>query len=274
MSLAVLATQLTLSFHCDIHAHTTHFRMPARHTCTIMCTNALGLHTYTHTHTHTHTHARARAGAQHMRTLIRVSIQASLQWCIYMLKHNHTRVSRWSWRVSVWSVCFDWREACLPSCNWKTNGRVSQRLRFESRRGEWALFPSYRQLYLSSFSATLCPTQRWSLQIPDVAVRQTGVGVFLCMIVFHDGAGWWVSEVFVSTDARRACHRGVFGSLMGAYPRGTGSNQGMGTFFLIPSALSFAFLRHTYTHTISLQKVTLLRKGWVFVTWLLKHFPK
>ena len=24
-------------------------------------------------------------------------------------------VSRWSWRVSVWSVCFDWREACLPS---------------------------------------------------------------------------------------------------------------------------------------------------------------
>ena len=29
-------------------------------------------------------------------------------------------VSRSSWRVSVWSVCFDWREACLPSwCNWK-----------------------------------------------------------------------------------------------------------------------------------------------------------
>ena len=27
----------------------------------------------------------------------------------------HDCVSRWSWWVSVWSVCFDWREACLPS---------------------------------------------------------------------------------------------------------------------------------------------------------------
>ena len=42
---------------------------------------------------------------------------------------------------SVWSVCFDWREACLPSwCNRKHYGRVSQRYRFESRRGQWALF--------------------------------------------------------------------------------------------------------------------------------------
>ena len=51
-------------------------------------------------------------------------------------------VSRSSRRVSVWSVCFDWREACLPSwCNRKHYGRVSQRYRFESRRGQWALFP-------------------------------------------------------------------------------------------------------------------------------------
>ena len=53
----------------------------------------------------------------------------------------HACVSRWSWRVSVWSVCFNWREACLLS--WRTNrkhdGRVSQRYRFKSRRGEWAL---------------------------------------------------------------------------------------------------------------------------------------
>ena len=33
-----------------------------------------------------------------------------------------------------------------------------------------------------------------------------------------------MSEVFVSTDARRACPRGVIGSTMGAYPRGAGSN--------------------------------------------------
>ena len=37
-------------------------------------------------------------------------------------------------------VCFDWREAALPSwCNRKHGGRVSQRYRFESRLGEWAL---------------------------------------------------------------------------------------------------------------------------------------
>ena len=39
-------------------------------------------------------------------------------------------------------------------------------------------FPSYRQLYLSSFSDTFRPTQRRSLQMPDVAVPQIGVGVF------------------------------------------------------------------------------------------------
>ena len=50
--------------------------------------------------------------------------------------HTHTHT-----RVSVWSVSFDWRETCLPSwCNRKHYGRVSQRYRFESRRGQWALF--------------------------------------------------------------------------------------------------------------------------------------
>ena len=53
-----------------------------------------------------------------------------------------------------------------------------------------------------------------------------------------------MSEVFVSTGARCACPRGVIGSTMGAYPRGTGLNpvEGSGHFFsLMPSALSFVF---------------------------------
>ena len=49
--------------------------------------------------------------------------------------------------------------------------------------GNGHFFPSYRQLYLSSFSDTLRPTQRRSLQMLDVAVPQIGVGVFSCMIV-------------------------------------------------------------------------------------------
>ena len=50
--------------------------------------------------------------------------------------------------------------------------------------------------------------------------------------------------MFVSTDARRACPRGVIGSRAGAYPRGTGSNpvEGKGHFSPVPSALSFVFL--------------------------------
>ena len=69
----------------------------------------------------------------------------------------HACVSRWSWWVSVWSVCLNWREACQPSwswCNRKEDGRVSQSYRFECRWGEWALFRSCRQLYLSFFSDT------------------------------------------------------------------------------------------------------------------------
>ena len=53
-----------------------------------------------------------------------------------------------------------------------------------------------------------------------------------------------MSEVFVSTDARRACPHSVIGSTVDAYPRGTGSNpvKGMALFSLIPSTLSFVFL--------------------------------
>ena len=45
-------------------------------------------------------------------------------------------------------------------------------------KGNGYFFPSYHQLYLSSFSDTLRPTQRRSLQMLDVAVPQIGVGVF------------------------------------------------------------------------------------------------
>ena len=47
---------------------------------------------------------------------------------------------------------------------------------------------------------------------------------------------------FVSTDPKRTCSRGVIGSTMGAYPRGTGSNppsRAMGTFS--PHAVSSIF---------------------------------
>ena len=44
--------------------------------------------------------------------------------------------------------------------------------------GNGHFFPSYCQLYRSSFSDTLRPTQRRSLQMLDVAVPQIGVGVF------------------------------------------------------------------------------------------------
>ena len=77
----------------------------------------------------------------------------------------HACVSQWSWWVSVWRVCFDWREACLLSwCSRKQDGHVSQRYRFEFRRGEWALFPLIPSALSLSFSDTPPPTQRRSLQ--------------------------------------------------------------------------------------------------------------
>ena len=71
--------------------------------------------------------------------------------------------------------------------------------------------------------------------------------------LFRDRADGWVSEVFHSTDARRACRRGAIGSTMGAYPRDTGSNlvEGNGHFFpsYRPLYLSSFFDTHTHTHT-------------------------
>ena len=50
-----------------------------------------------------------------------------------------------------------------------------------------------------------------------------------------------MSAVFVSTDTRRAYPRGVIGILVGAYPRGAGSNpvEGNGHFF--PHSVSSIF---------------------------------
>ena len=41
--------------------------------------------------------------------------------------------------------------------------------------------------------------------------------------------------MFVSTDGRRACRRGAIGSIMGAYPRDTGSNPVEGNGHFCPS---------------------------------------
>ena len=58
--------------------------------------------------------------------------------------------------------------------------------------------------------------------------------------------------MFVSTDARRACPRGVIGSTMGAYPRSTGSNPVDGNGHFFPSCrqlylLSFSIFRLSLT---------------------------
>ena len=103
-------------------------------------------HTQAHTHTHTHTHTHLsfvflwHASSDSAEVLADAWRRgpADRSWSVSCMI-----VSRSSWQVSVWSVCFDWREACLPSwCNRKHYGRVSQTVgyRFESRRGQWALF--------------------------------------------------------------------------------------------------------------------------------------
>ena len=61
-----------------------------------------------------------------------------------------------------------------------------------------------------------------------------------------------MSEVFVSTDARRACRRGVIGKHDGRVSQRYRFESRRGEwalFSLIPSALSFIFLWHTHTRT-------------------------
>ena len=61
----------------------------------------------------------------------------------------------------VWSVSFDWREACRPSwCNiGSTMGAYPRDTGSNPVEGNGHFFPSYRQLYLSSFFDTLHPTR-------------------------------------------------------------------------------------------------------------------
>ena len=93
-----------------------------------------------HTHTHTHTHT---SFSDTLRPIQRRSLQM-LDVAVPQIGGGVLHawfVSLWSWWVSILSVCFDWCEAALSSwCNRKHGGRVSQRYRFESRGGEWALF--------------------------------------------------------------------------------------------------------------------------------------
>ena len=57
-----------------------------------------------------------------------------------------------------------------------------------------------------------------------------------------------MSEVFVRTDARRACSRGVIGSMMGAYPRGTGLNPFEGNVHFFPSCRQLYLSSFSDTH--------------------------
>ena len=141
----------------------------------------------------------ARAHAYHTRACMHTDTQARMHTHTYT--HTHDGVGGW---VSEVFVSTDARRACPRGVIGITMGAYPRGTGLNPVEGNGHFFPSCRQLYLSSFSDTLRPTQRRSLQMSDVAVRQRGDGVFLCMIVFHDGAGGWVSEVFVSTDARRA----------------------------------------------------------------------
>ena len=76
----------------------------------------------------------------------------------------------------------------------------------------------------------------------------------------HTHTHTWVSEVFVSTDGRRACRRGAIGSTMGAYPRDTGSNpvEGNGHFFPSYRQLYLSSFSDTHTHTFYCGKMSFL----------------
>ena len=72
----------------------------------------------------------------------------------------------------------DTRRACRRGAIGSTMGAYPRDTGSNPVEGNGHFFPSYRQLYLSSFFDTLRPTQRRSLQMLDVAVPQIGVGVF------------------------------------------------------------------------------------------------
>ena len=77
-------------------------------------------------------------------------------------------------------VSTDGRRACRRGVIGSTMGAYPRDTGSNPVEGNGHFFPSYRQLYLSSFSEadTRRPTQRRSLQMLGVAVPQIGVGVF------------------------------------------------------------------------------------------------
>ena len=75
-------------------------------------------------------------------------------------------------------VSTDGRRACRRGAIGSTMGAYPRDTGSNPVEGNGLFFPSYRQLYLSSFSDTPRPTQRRSLQMLGVVVPQIGVGVF------------------------------------------------------------------------------------------------
>ena len=75
-------------------------------------------------------------------------------------------------------VSTDAKHACPGGVMRSTMGAYPRGRGSNTVEGNGHIFQPCRQLHLSSFSDTLCQTQRRSLQMPDVAVPKTGVGVF------------------------------------------------------------------------------------------------
>ena len=173
-------------------------------------------------------------------------------------------------------VSTDARQACRRGVTGKHYGRVSQRYKFESRRGQWALFSlipsalSFVFLWHASSDSAEVLADAWRSSPAD---RSWSVS---CMIV--SGSSWRVSvwSVF-STDTRRACRRGVIESTiptMGAYPRGTGSNpvEGNGYFFPSCRQLYLSSFSDTHTHRHSWRSFRSIRQSASF-SLLLLFFP-
>ena len=163
------------------------------------------MHTHTGTHTYAHTYAHARAHT-HTHT------------------HTHTRAQTHTHTHTIGSTM-----GAYPS------GTGSNPV---ERNGHF--FPhavsSIFRLSLTRFvrlsgGPCRCLTSR---------SRRRELECFFAWL-FHDGAGGWVSEVFISTAARHACPHGVIGSTMGAYITGTGSNPLEGIAHFSPHAVSSIF---------------------------------
>ena len=111
--------------------------------------------------------------------------------------------------------------------------------------------PWWCQLHLSPFSNKLRPTQRRSLQMPDVAVSQIGVGVFHAWFwLTTELAGERLKCLFRLTRSvpPSLCNRKHGGRVSRRYR--LEYRQGKWALFsLVPSSPAFIFLCHTHTHS-------------------------